>query len=190
MLKEMMLLQSAGVFSAGTIGDLLAKWEQVGFFSYLLPFMLIFALVFGILVKTQIFKDNRMVNGIIALAVALMALQFGFVSQFFSQIFPRVGVGLAIILAIFIIIGLFMDPESKAINYFLLGVGVLVIGLVLIQSAGELGWASGQWWDDNWQMIVGAVFILIIVAVIIGGSKPADKGPEYLPLWARSWKKH
>ena len=63
--------------------------------------MLIFALVFGILIKTQIFKDNKAVNGIIALAVAFMALQFDFVPTFFAQIFPRLGIGLAIILGIF-----------------------------------------------------------------------------------------
>ncbi|OGJ12762.1 hypothetical protein A3K82_02370 [Candidatus Pacearchaeota archaeon RBG_19FT_COMBO_34_9] len=187
MLKEMIVLQSAGLAGSGVIGDLLAKWEQVGFFSYLLPFMLIFALVFGILVRVKIFKENKMVNGIIALAVALMALQFDFVPLFFSQIFPRVGIALAIILGILIVAGLFMDPDSKAINYFLLGVGVLVIGIVLIQSAGALGWASGTWWEDNWQLVVGGVFLLIIVAVIIGGSKKAgEKGPPYNPIWARN----
>jgi hypothetical protein len=185
MLKEMMMLQTAGLFGSGVIGDLLSKWEEMGFFSYVLPFMLIFALVFGILVRVKIFKENKMVNGIIALAVALMALQFNFVPLFFSQIFPRVGVALSIILGIMIVIGLFMDPDSKAVNYFLLGVGVLIVGLILIQSAGALGWASGQWWEENWQMVVGGVFILIIVALIIGGSKHAADKSTYVPMWAR-----
>lgn len=188
MLKEMIALASYNAFSEGIIGDLLSKWEQMGFFSYLLPFLLLFALVFGILTRVQVFKDNRWVNGIIALSVALMALQFEFVPAFFSQIFPRVGVALAILLGIFIVAGLFMDPESKAVNYLLLGVGVLVIGLVLIQSAGELGWASGQWWENNWQMVIGAVFLLILIAVIIGGSKPLGEKTAYKPPWGRDWK--
>ncbi len=183
----MIVLASYGNFGGGAIGELLSKWEQIGFFSYLLPFMLIFALVFGILTKTNIFKENKMVNGIIALAVALMSLQFDFVPSFFSQIFPRVGVALAIILGIFIIAGLFMDENSKWINYVLLGIGALTIGLVLIQSAGELGWASGQWWEENWQMVIGAVFILMLVSVIIGGSKGQDKKDtlSYMPIWAK-----
>ncbi len=189
MLEGMIILASYGFFGgSGAISELLSKWEQIGFFSYLLPFMLIFALVFGILTRVQIFKDNKMVNGIIALAVALMSLQFEFVPAFFSQIFPRLGVALAIILAIFIVVGLFMDEKSKWINYVLLGVGALTIGMVLIQSAGELGWASGQWWEENWQMVVGAVFILILVSVIIGGSKPSEKDhPLYNPIWGRGW---
>ena len=87
MLNGVVILQSAVSFPSGALGDFLSKWEQAGFFSYLLPFLLIFALVFGILTRVKIFKDNKVVNGIIALAVALMALQFNFVPQFFSQIF-------------------------------------------------------------------------------------------------------
>ncbi len=187
MFNGVIFFQSVSAFPSGPIGDLLSKWEAMGFFSYLLPFLLIFALVFGILTKVHPLGDNKMVNGIIALAVALMALQFDFVPSFFSQIFPRVGVGLAIILGVLIIAGLFIDPESKAINYILLGVGVLVIGVVLVQATGATGWQSGDWWEANWQMVVGAIFLFILVAVIIGGSnpsKPKEAGP-YKPFYAR-----
>jgi hypothetical protein len=186
MLQEMIFLDTAAAaFPSGFIGDLFNKWEQAGFFSYLLPFLLIFALVFGILTKINIFKDNKMVNGIIALSVALMSLQFGFVSSFFSQVFPRVGVGLAIILVILIVVGLFADPNSNAVNYVLLGIGVLVVAMIIIQSAGALGWSSGQWWEDNWQMVVGAIFLLVLVVVIIGSG---SKGPaaQYHPkIWEK-----
>jgi hypothetical protein len=170
----------------GAIEDILAKWETAGFFSYLLPFLLIFALVFGILTKVKIFKDNKAVNGIIALAVALMSLQFGFVSQFFAQIFPRLGVGLAIILGILILVGLFMDPESNAINYVLLGIAVIVFGAVLIQSAAATGWAAGQWWQDNWEVIIGVVLLIIVIAVVVGGSGSKNKNPYQLkPFYGR-----
>ncbi len=186
MLNGVTVLASIGAFPSGALGDLLSKWEQAGFFSYLLPFLLIFALVFGILTRTKIFKDNKVVNGIIALAVALMALQFSFVPAFFSEIFPRLGVGLAIILGVMIVVGLFMDPDSKLVNYFLLGIGVITIGAVLIQSAGAAGWQSGQWWQDNWQLIVGAIFLFILVAVIIGSASPKDKKDiSYVPMWTR-----
>lgn len=85
MLKEMIILASG--FPTGVLGDMLSKWEAAGFFSYLLPFLLLFSLVFGILTRVQIFKDNKMINGFIALAVALMALQFDFVPAFHSSSF-------------------------------------------------------------------------------------------------------
>jgi hypothetical protein len=180
----MIILASSTLVSGGALGDLLSKWEEAGLFSYLLPFLIIFAMVFGILTKMKIFKESKAVNAIIALAVALMALQFGFVTNFFAQIFPRLGVGLAVILGVLIITGLFADPDSNLINYVLLGIGVITIAIVIIQSAGALGWASGQWWQDNWQLVVGAIVIFILIAIVIGaGSK---KEPyKYKPFYAR-----
>src|SRR3990167_5223415 len=86
-------------FNGGTFGNLLSQWEQLGVFSYVLPFLLIFALVFGILMRTKIFEENKGINGIIALSTALMALQFNFVPIFFSDIFPKLGIGISVILA-------------------------------------------------------------------------------------------
>ncbi|MEK6913606.1 MAG: hypothetical protein AABW47_02955 [Nanoarchaeota archaeon] len=190
MFKEMITFATVSAFPSGVLGELLSKWEAAGFFSYLLPFLLIFALVFGILTRVQLFKENKMVNGIIALSVALMALQFDFVPSFFSQIFPRLGIGLAIILGIMIIVGLFADPKSAAVNYVLLGVGVITMGMILIQSAGAVGWQSGEWWGENWQMIVGAIFLFILVSIIIGGANPKDKDhkTEFFGPWARGFK--
>ena len=77
----MMFLQSFG-FYGGSIGNLLAQWEQIGMFSYILPFLLLFALIFGILSRIKIF-DNKSLNTVISLAVSLMALQYDYVPRFF-----------------------------------------------------------------------------------------------------------
>jgi hypothetical protein len=189
MLDGVIVLQSAVSFPSGAIADFLSKWEQAGFFSYLLPFLLVFALVFGILTRVNIFKDNKVVNGIIALAVALMSLQFQFVPAFFAQIFPRLGVALAIILAIMIMVGLFADPKSNVVNYVLLGIGVITVAVVLIQSAGAVGWQSGEWWQTNWQLVVGAIFLFVLVSVIIGSASTKNKEPYiYSPMWAKENK--
>ncbi len=171
-------------FEGGAIGDLLSAWQQAGFFSYLLPFLLIFALVFGILTQIQLFKENKAINAIIALVVGLISLQFPLVPQFFSEIFPRLGIGLAVILVILILVGMFIDPEKGGIFYVLMGVGVIIVVVVLVQTAGALGWSSGQWWADNWPMIAGAVFILAIIAIIVGAASKGDVTPKsYRALW-------
>lgn len=182
MLKELI---SLAWFEGGAIGDLLSAWEQAGFFTYLLPFLLIFALVFGILNQIQLFKEKKAINAIIALVVGLMSLQFPMVPLFFSEIFPRLGVGLAIILVILIFVGMFIDPGKAGIFYILMGIGAVIVVVVLVQSAGALGWSSGQWWVDNWSMIAGAVFILVIIAIIVGTTSRGDgtKGKGYQAFW-------
>ena len=175
----------------GNFSDIFASLEELGFFSYLLPFLLIFALVFGILSKVDIFGGNKAVNAIIALVVAIMSLQFSFVSQFFSELFPRVGVGLIIILAIFIIIGLFAPRNSDAINYILLGIAALVIIIVLVQTAGSVGFQSGEWWTNNWKFVLTMVAVLTLVIVILAGGGRNRNGrhtsPQgFVPIWAES----
>ena len=92
MINGVMILASYGYFGGGALGDLFGQWEAAGIFAYALPFLLIFALVFGLLSKMNIFKsgtnDGKGVNVMIALAVAFMALQFDIVSVFFSELFP------------------------------------------------------------------------------------------------------
>jgi hypothetical protein len=181
----MIFLASSSIFSSGgVVGDLLSKWEEAGFFQYILPFLLIFALVFGILTKVNVFKDNKAVNGIIALAVALMSLQFSFVSDFFAQIFPRLGVGLAVILGVLILLGLFTDPESNWMNYVLLGIAAVVFIVVLIQSSGESGFNTGEWFQENLTWIIPSVLALILIIATVAGpsKKPA---PAFMPVWAR-----
>jgi hypothetical protein len=170
-----LMLASYAYFEGGAIGDMLYQWEQAGFFSYLLPFLLIFALIFGILTQIKIFKESKAVNAIIALVVSLMALQFPMVSNFFSEIFPRLGIGLAILLLVLIFIGMFADPDSNAVMWSMLGVGGIIAVIVLIQTAGAVGWSSGWWWYDNWPTVAGAIFILVILGVIVGASNPSTE---------------
>ena len=185
------MLVSYGYFEGGEIGDMLNYLEQEGFFSYILPFLLIFALIFGILTQMGIFRGkdrdggggNKGINGIIAFSVALMSLQFEFVPRFFSEIFPRMGIGLVIFLVILIFIGMFVDPDSNGMMYVLLAIGAIIVIVVLVQTAGEVGWSSAYWWQDNWPMIAGIVFLLASFGIIIGsGSSSRGRTENKSPI--------
>lgn len=170
-----------GGFYDGAIGQMLTTWEQAGVFSYVLPFLMIFALVFTVIGKMKIFGENRAVTAIIALAVGLMSLQFEFVPRFFSEVFPRVGVGLAIILVILIIAGLFIDPEKSGIMYVLLAIGAIIIIVVLINTSNALGYTGAQdWIADNWAVVVGVLIFLVGIGLVIwNGNPPKGKGTPY-----------
>jgi hypothetical protein len=163
----------------GAIGDLLFRWEQAGVFSYVLPFLLIFAMIYGLLNKLNFFgkKDDtgngaKGINLVISVAVALMALQFNIVGVFFSEIFPKVGVGLAVILALLILMGLFW-PSDNAFNWAMVFFGLIVAGYVIFSSLGVLGsifgpsisaWGLGTL---DWGTIIGIlVFVALFVAVV------------------------
>ncbi len=183
MIKELFFLQSYSSFEGGAIGNILSQWEAMGFFSYVIPFLLIFALVFGILIQLRLFRDNKTINAIIALSVGLMALQFSFVPRFFSEIFPRLGIGLVVILIIIILTGLFANPEDKWQMYLMWGIGAIVVVVILVQTAGVTGWYSFfPWLGYNWPMALGVIAFIVIIAVIVSSARPKSTTDMKSPL--------
>jgi len=191
MVEGWIFLASYSYFEGGTIGNLLNMWEQAGVFSYAIPFLLIFALIFGILSRMNIFKkadgtNNTAISGIIALAVALMALQFPFVPMFFAELFPALGIGLAIILVVLIVSGLFIDPENKGWMVGLMVVSVAVVIGVLLSASRSMGFIFGTWWRYNWLTLVSiGVFIALIIAIIVA-SRPVSEKPAVNSILAQA----
>ena len=173
-------------FVSGGIGDALNTLAAAGFFTYALPFLLIFALVFGILTRMGLFKESKAVTAIIALAVGLMALSVPTVPQFSSQIFPSMGIGLTILLVILIIIGLFSDPTKSWITISLFVVAAIVALVVVVQSSGI---DVGAWIQDNLGNTAGTLIIVgvvvVVIAVVIGREKKEKEPTKFEPYWAK-----
>lgn len=176
MLNGILTFQFGG-FYGGDIGNLLSYWEQAGVFSYVLPFLLIFALVFGIMNQIKLFESNRAINGIIALVVGLMALQFDFVPIFFSEIFPRLGVGLAILLVAMILMGMFA-PNRTWVTYTFFGISVIIFIVVLVKTVGWLGWQSSYFLQNYGGSLIGIGVFLVIIGVIIASSLPPKNSQD------------
>ncbi|PJE81407.1 hypothetical protein COU58_02910 [Candidatus Pacearchaeota archaeon CG10_big_fil_rev_8_21_14_0_10_32_42] len=181
MIEGLISLASYGIVGGGTVGNFLYQLETMGVFSYVLPFLMIFALIYAILSKSGFLGKNNAVNVVLSLAVSLMALQFNFVSYFFAEIFPRMGVMLSILLVAIILMSLFLDFNSKGAKW---GFGVLAaIGIVVIvlQSFSEsFGWGGGSlfdgpfWWmlQDNFAAIaIGVLVVGAIIAIPLLGNK-------------------
>ena len=161
-----------------SIGEILSQWQSAGVFVYVLPFLLIFAVVFGILTQTRILGANKGVHVVVALVIGLLALQLNFVSQFFTQIFPRLGVALAVIIVAAIMVGLFIHNEQA--KYWMYGLGTIGAVAWLIVSLGafdSLGWFSSYNVSDYIGTIIGAVLLIgVIIAVVAGRSTTTPTG--------------
>jgi len=166
-----------------SITEILNIWNDIGVFSYVIPFLLIFAVVFAILDKTKMLSgpddENRTIVAIIAVAIGLLSLQFDFVSEFFAVVFPRFGVGLALFLVVLIFLGFFYSPNdgedwSAKVAWigWTVGIGVFVWALSSWdQWSGRVGF--GGWFVDNvWALII----LGILVAVIMVARRPKERG--------------
>ena len=171
MFEKLVTLASIGPIQNVNFGDLLAQWQQYGLFEYILPFLIIFAFVFGILIKLGLFgEENRSVSAIIALSVGLISLQFGFVSQFFAELFPRFGIGIAIILVAVIMLGLFVGKHT---NWIWLIIGIVAFAFVVLKGVGALGWGQEIDIMGNAGLLL---LVLVIVLVAIMARRPDEKG--------------
>ena len=157
------------------IGTLLSQWEAAGVFDFLLPFLLIFAVVFGILTTTNILGKNKGVHIIIAFVIGLLALRLDFVPRFFAEIFPRLGVGLAVILTLVILIGLFVPRDEMRFWLYGLGAIAFVIAIVVVsQSFENYGWFSSGMNSDYVGWIVGGVLVIGLIIAVANATNESE----------------
>jgi hypothetical protein len=163
------------------IVDILNQWQNAGIFDYVLPFLLVFTIVFGILEATNILGKNKGVHVIIALVVGLLGIRAVMgspsVQDFFAQLFPRLGIGIAVLVSLLILTGLFVNKtEARFWMWGFAAVAIIVWLIVLVGSFKNIAWlGSYDFFDEYAGMIIGAVLLLgVIIAVV--ASKSKDSG--------------
>ena len=189
MIGGLITLASYGLSNGGDIGNLLFNLEQMGVFAYLLPFLLIFAIVYGVLTNVKLLGENKGINLVLSLSIGLMALQFNFVSVFFSEIFPRLGVGLSIILVVMVLLGAFIDFNDQSNKWIKVVFGILgaVIALIVVlQSLGSSFMLGGNWGFSNLgyfmnqygtTVLIFGIVVAFIFFIVKGGKSRDTRTP-------------
>ena len=141
------------------------------FKELILPFLLVFALIFAILEKTKLFGDDKkQVNAIIAFVVGLIFVSFSKAVGIATQIIGLMAL-IAIILLVFMLLyGFASGTDLKAEKWMKITFGVLV-GIALIVA---LLIFSGYWsyvvnafkGESGSSFAANVVFIAIIIAAI------------------------
>ncbi len=156
------------------LGSMLSQWESYGLFDYLLPFLLIFAIVYGILSYAKVFGDNNGVHLTIALVVGILALRLGFVQDFYREAFPRLAVALAVLLVFLILVSAFLPETSHKKGWYigLYSLGGIAALIVVFNSFNILGYWGSSWWYDWGALIIGALIVIgLIIAISVSGKK-------------------
>lgn len=164
------ILASFGNFD---FGYLLNQLDQIGFFKYVLPFLLIFALVYAISTKIEIFKGNRGAAILIAAAIGLLVLQLNYVPEFFQNVFPKFGIGLSILLIAMILAGAFVpDDEGKktVFGWIFFTIGAIIFIIVTILAFSDWNYGS-YWWDQYGAMVIVALVIITAMVLVMILSK-------------------
>ncbi|MEM4703129.1 MAG: hypothetical protein QXP53_01455 [Candidatus Pacearchaeota archaeon] len=155
---------SYGWFYGGPMEQMVSQWAQMGVFTVLLPFVLVFAVVYAILDKIKLL-NNRGVHVIIALVVAFFTIANPYVVSFFMPLFSNLGLGVAVLICVVILFGLAIKPETKTWTTIFTIIGIILL-IVILARTPVLGYilplASC---DAQCQAIV--VFLIVIVLAVI-----------------------
>lgn len=165
------LMLQSGIYGSS---DLFRRLEELGFFQYILPFLLIFAVVYAVLTKIHVFEKNKGAAIVVAFAVGLLALQFDIVPAFFQNIFPKFGIGLAFLLVALILVGAFISNES-AYKWIFFSIGMLIFFIIVVASFSDWQFLGSWWWSQYAVSIIVAVGVIGALILIILTSKHREK---------------
>ena len=161
------------------------KLEDMGVYDVILPFLLVFVLVFAILEKIKIFgEQGRKFNIIIALVIGFLLVRQGGIVEFINTYLPNVSAVIIVFLGFLILLGLF-GVKSSAFKGGLMVIFVIVSligGIWALTQATEgtdvefsipgLGEIDISESDAGALVVFGAVILIIIIAV---GKNPRKK---------------
>lgn len=164
-----------------SFADLLSIARNIGFFEFYLPFVLTFAIFYGILEKVKIFGEkSRNINLIIALVASLYVIGFTpvgiTIAQFLSSFFTDVSLILVSLLALgmifFILLPLSGKSFEKGFNFkYLLPIAALLAlgaylsagGLSLFPGISLPGGGFGLGLSDQDIVILVIIFLTLLV---------------------------
>ncbi len=139
-----------------------------------LPFMLIFTVVFAILQKSQILgKDKKQIDSLVALVIGLITITFANAVGIISSLLPFLAVSVVLILVFLILVamvsvgekGIELHKGFKWAIMILSFIAVIIAGLVV---TGAWDYISKQFESSNGSsLITNIVFIVVIVGAFI-----------------------
>ncbi|MEM5801785.1 MAG: hypothetical protein QXQ18_00110 [Candidatus Aenigmatarchaeota archaeon] len=155
--------------------------RNFGFFDLYLPFVLTFALFYGILQKVKLFGETAQaerINAIIAFIAAFYILIFSPVGITLAGFFSSFFGGAAIILVTILIFGAILtlslittkQKEEITIKYLqpiLIVFGVAAALILFITSGGLAIFGITEGWPSiNMEQIIGLLVILFFIGII------------------------
>ena len=104
---------SQQVAQQGPIEGIITLLENFGFFKIILPFLLVFAIIYAVLARTKVLGDPktnptaRTSSTIVALVAGFLVIRYTAVVEAFQTILPQAGFLIVVVVLMLIVLGLF-----------------------------------------------------------------------------------
>ena len=164
-------------------------FEKLGIYDVVLPFLLIFTIVFAVLEKTKILGTEKVagqeatkknLNAMAAFVIALLVVASTQVVAIINEGIAKVILLLIISIVFLMLIGSFFGTDVVELRgtWRNWGMGVMAAGVILI-FMNELGWLTPLWSYVTSNLngtVVGSIILLIVILIfMIFITKPEAK---------------
>lgn len=154
---------------------------DMGVYDVVLPFLLVFTIVFAFLQKTYILgktkagKPQVKFNAVVAIVMGALAVTQDFVVKIFQNALPNVAATIIGVLMFFILIAMFTGgqtgmPKGGWLRIAILLLPAIAVGYYFLSEVYELFPYFG-WISSNIETIIVLAVFGIIIAVITGGEE-------------------
>ena len=109
------------VFENVNFSDMIKQLEQMGFYEVILPFMLVFTIMFALLQKIKLFgQDTKNINIVVAVVIAFFFVRVPAIIATVNQFLPKISMIVIVLLMFLLILGVLGSGESTGwTGYFL-----------------------------------------------------------------------
>ena len=165
--------------------------QSSGFYDYLLPFLLIFAIVFAALEKTQVLgKDKTNINIVVSVVIGfLLIVQQGIV-QTINSFLPKVSLLLVVILMVLMVFALIAGRNHKGFTGMMFVIACIVVFIAIMLSlTSSIPGADGFLSSDDaqslltWALPIG-IFLLAIY-ILTRPNRPQNERQSTTDRWER-----
>ncbi len=143
------------------------------FMEIVLPFLLVFTVIFAILQKTKILGEGKSrIDAITALVIALIVVAYGYSTHIITTLMPFLAVAAVIILIFMLLYGFVAaGKEGADFSKFKIPFAILIsIALIIAVLVATGYWPTFTGWftgSNSNAVVTNVVFIAIIIAAII-----------------------
>jgi len=178
-----------------TFRGVIEFFNQIGIYDVILPFLLVFAIVFAILEKTKVlgFEDpekkytRKNLNSLVAFVVAFLVVASSRLVAIINQTMAQVVLLLLVAICFLILVGVFVGEGEFKLEKgdpwlifftFAMFLGIVLIFMNAIKTSSGRSWLEVFWSyiTQNWNSNVVASIILLII--VIGIMVWLTRGPK------------
>ncbi len=175
-----MMFQVTGFNAGGTFfGDMLQRFESLGGYEIVLPFLLVFTVLFALLQKIKILgEDKKNLNVILSLILSLIFITQTQLVNYLYSFLPKVSLVVLVGIMLLMLMGLF-SRDNDAIS-FAHGIAVVlaVVGLVwaLIPGSLMLNWPRWLMLGGTDKAVILTIALFVIVIWVVGKEPKSGDG--------------